>query len=233
VERVSDLIPAPRLLTVLSRGADAEGVEPREVQRVVQPAYRGSAAEVFLPLLMILRQDPAATVVVFPVHGASRYEAGFLAAVGRAADAVSTYPDLVVVIGMASPFPSALGWIEPGAPVSGLEHVGVRDVRRFVRRRRPVSALGAETDGLVNTGVVTARADALLALGRRRLPDVVESLEPLVDVFGGPEEPLLREAVYEGMPYADLSHAFFGTDECLAVFPIRRVRTPLARASSA
>ena len=36
--------------------------------------------------------------------------------------------------------------------------------------------------------------------GPARLPEVLETLEPLDDVFARPEEPLLREALYECMP---------------------------------
>jgi mannose-1-phosphate guanylyltransferase len=181
---------------------------------------------------MIARRDPSAVVVVFPGKGSVHYDGDFMTAVGRAADAVTQRPPLLLVIGAVAPFPPARGWIEPGEAIAGLEHLGVRAVRRFVRRPRQRPALPGPGGGIVNTGVVIAEAQALLALGRRRLPDVLESLEPLETVFGGPEEPLLCEAVYEGMPYADLSHALFAADEPVGVLPVQRARTHVRQEAS-
>ena len=233
IGRASDLISARRLVAVSARGEAGTVPGLADVQCVVQPAYRGSAAEVFLPLLMIARRDPSAIVVVFPVKGGGHYDQDFMTAVGRAADAVAHRPHLLLVIGAVAPCPSARGFIEPGDAISGLEHLGVRAVRRFVRRTQHLQTLPLFGGDIVNTGVVIAEAQALLALGRRRLPDVLESLEPLETVFGGPEEPLLCEAVYEGMPYADLSHALFAADEPVGVLPVQRARTRVRREASA
>ena len=51
---------------------------------------------------------------------------------------------------------------------------------------------------------VVATARTLITLGRRHLPDVLECLEPLEDVVGGPEATLLCDAVWESMPRASL-----------------------------
>ena len=234
IECASDLIPARQLVAVSARDETETPLELTGVQRVAQPAYRGSAAEVFLPLLKIAQRDPTAIVVVFPAKGPGYYDAAFMAAVGRATDAVAHRRDLLVVVGAVAPFPSARGWIEAGDSIGGLEHLGVRAVRRFVRRTRYFQTLLRSVGrGIVNTGVVIADAQALLALGRRRLPDVLESLEPLESVFGGPEEPLLCEAVYEGMPYADFSHALVPSDEPVGVLPVQRVRTRVREEASA
>ena len=234
VDRAADLIPAHRLVAVLARGRDHDARGLDHVQRVVQPAYRGSAAEVFLPLAMIARRDPSAIVVVLPADGVGQDEADFLATVGRAAETVAARPDVLLVIGVAPPCPRAPGWIEPGDVVAGLGAFGVRSVRRFVRRPSFAEiSLLQKNGGLVNTGVVVAQAEALLALGRRRLPDVLETLEPLETAFGRPEEHLLREAIYEGMPYADVSHALFAADEPFGVLPVPRTRARVRPVASA
>jgi mannose-1-phosphate guanylyltransferase len=233
-DRATDLIPAHRLVTVLARGRshDADGLAG--VQRVIQPAYRGSAAELFLPLSMIARRDQSAIVVVLPADGAGQDEPEFLAAVERAAEAVAERRSLLLVIGVAPPCARAPGWVEPGVAVAGLEHLGVRAVRRFLRRPTHTQAAALHASGgLVNTGVVVAEAGTLLALGRRRLPDVLETLEPLEAAFGGPEEHLLCEAVYEGMPYADIAHALFAADEAFGVLDVPRTRTRIRPVASA
>jgi hypothetical protein len=60
----------------------------------------------------------------------------------------------------------------------------------------------------------------LLELGRRYLPDVLETLEPLESAFGMPEEDLLCEAVYEGMPSASISRDLLERGGDFAVLPI-------------
>jgi mannose-1-phosphate guanylyltransferase len=234
VDRASALIPAQRLVTVLARGRahDADGFAG--IQRVVQPAYRGSAAEVFLPLSMIARRDPSAIVVVLPADSTGQDEADFLTALGHAAEIVAQRADLLLVIGLAPPCPRPPGWVEPGEVIAGLERFGVRAVRRFLRRSSFAQGSGLHGNGgLVNTGVVVAQAETLLALGRRRLPDVLETLEPLEAVFGGPEEHLLCEAIYEGMPYADIAHALFAADEPFGVLTIPRTRARVRPVASA
>jgi hypothetical protein len=141
---------------------------------------------------------------------------------------------VLIVLGVAPPCSRPRGWVEPGPPVAGLERFGVREVRRFLRRPSFVDGVALEArGGLVNTGVVVAHVETLLALGRRRLPDVLETLEPLGTSAGGPEERLLCEAVYEGMPYADLSQALFGADEPFGVLPIPHTRSRVRPAASA
>src|SRR5712692_11950816 len=51
LDRASALFSADRLVAVLARGHEHDGHGLDGVRRVIQPAYRGSAAEVFLPLL--------------------------------------------------------------------------------------------------------------------------------------------------------------------------------------
>ena len=208
VADVARLVPASRVVTVTTRdwrarGSDASGMP--HVHRVVQPHYRGRAAETLLPLLRIARLDPAATVVVMPADHGVRHEARFHRYVARAVWAVTLRPDLPILIGAHPHTPLASGWIEPGSVVEGLEDLSVRTVKRVVdtasltEQRRLF-----ESGALVSTLVFVGRAGTLLARAAEALPEVLEALEPLADAFDTPEEPLLRDAVYECMPQADL-----------------------------
>jgi mannose-1-phosphate guanylyltransferase len=234
VDRAGGAIPARRLVAVVARGHEQAARDLADVQRVVQPAYRGTAAEVFLPSYMIAQRDRSAIVIVLPVEGVGQQEADFLPSIRRAADTVARRPDLLLVMGVAPPCARPPGWIEPGEPIEGLESLGVRAVRRFLRRPSFAQAMTLRASGgLVNTGVVVAHVETLLALGRRRVPDVLETLEPLGAAFGGPEEHLLCEAIYEGMPYADVAHALYSADEPFGVFPIPRTRARVRPVASA
>jgi len=209
VADVARLVPASRVVTVTTRGdGHAHGSDPPglpHVDRVVQPHYRGRAAETLLPLLRIARLDPAATVVVMPANHGVRHEARFHRYVARAVWAVALRPDLPILIGAHPHTPVASGWIEAGSVVEGLEDLSVRTVRRVVDTASPAEQHRLfESGALVSTQVFIARAGTLLARAAEALPEVLEALEPLADAFDTPEERLLRDAVYECMPQADL-----------------------------
>jgi len=209
LERASRLAPAGQMVTVLTRQRAAawerELAAVPHGPRVVQPVYRGRAAEVLLPLLKIVRQDPAATVIVLPAAQRVEHDARFLRYVGRAVWAVALRPDVPLLIGAQPYAPVADGWIEPGAPVEGLETLAVRSVKRFVDDASPAERRRLlDSHALMSTSIFVARADTLLALAERGLPEVREALEPLEDAFDRPEESLLCEAIYEGMPHAGL-----------------------------
>ncbi|MGH7312691.1 MAG: hypothetical protein ACREJV_05920 [Candidatus Rokuibacteriota bacterium] len=230
LERAARLIPAERLVTVLARGQSvsydtALGVLS-EINRVVQPAWRGTAAETFLPVLKIAAADPEAVVVLFPGSYATDGEGRLMSHVAKAVAAVAIRPELPVVLGASPRGPDAASaWIEPGPPIEGLERYAVRSVRRFLPRPSPAEIVALwEGDGLVNTRVVIAKARTLIRLGHRYLPDVLETFEPLESAFGTPEEPLLCEAVYEQMPYASITHALFARTGDVAVLPVTQVR---------
>jgi mannose-1-phosphate guanylyltransferase len=210
LERASRLAPAGQMITVLTRrqaGAwDRELSTLPQARRLVQPVYRGRAAETLLPLLKVARQDPSATAVILPADHPVDYDARFLRYVSRAVWAIALRPDLPILIGAHPRAPVTDGWIEPGPPVEGLEDLAVRVVKRFVdgaslaERRRLF-----EGNALTSTSIFVGRAGTLLALAGGALPEVLEALEPLEDVLDGAEESLLCDAVYECMPEADLA----------------------------
>jgi mannose-1-phosphate guanylyltransferase len=209
LERASRLAPIGQMLTVLTRRQAAAWAKELEAvpdtRRIVQPVYRGRAAEMLLPLLTIAGQDPSATVIVLPADQPSEHDARFLRYVRRAVWAVALRPDVPILIG-AHPYAAvADGWIEPGAPVEGLEDLAVHTVRRFVNDATPPERRALfDAGALVSTSIFVARAGTLLSLAQRALPEVLEALEPLEAAFGRPEEGLLCEAVYECMPRAGL-----------------------------
>ena len=205
VERAGRLVPHDRVLVVSTRGAEDAPSSPALLgtQHVVQPAACGTAAETFLALLKIARQDPDAIAVVLPGHHQVEDERRFGDHILAAVRAVSRRPDLLVVIGPPSAQPRE-GLVEPGEPVAGLEDLEVRQVKRFVPDAGADDA-SADPAGRSSTPVLVGSVRTLIAHGRRHVPDVLESLEPLEEAFGRPEEALLCDAVYEAMPHASLA----------------------------
>jgi mannose-1-phosphate guanylyltransferase len=226
LERATRLIPEERLVAVLVRSdaaryENALSIAPR-ARRVVQPCYRGTGPEMFLPLMKIAGEDPHATVVILPQDHLIDHEARFMSYVATAARAVDERPDVPIVLG-AHPrsLDPGYAWIEPGPPVEGLESYPIRSVHRFVRR--PSAAEMAtlfEGNGLLSTLVIVGKVTTLLEVGRACVPDVLETLEPLEDAFDGPEERLMTEAVYECMPEAHIARDVLERGDRFAVLPI-------------
>ena len=210
LDRAIRLAPAGQMVTELTRRQaaawDRELSALPYARRVVQPVYRGRAAEVLLPLLKIARQDPSATVVILPAEPRVDHDPRFLRYAGRAVWASALRPDVPILLGAHPHSPVANGWIEPGPPVDGLEALGVRSVKRFVDDASPTERRRLfEGNALTSTSILVGRAGTLLTLAGRALPEVLETLEPLVDALDRAEESLLCDAVYECMPQADLA----------------------------
>jgi mannose-1-phosphate guanylyltransferase len=231
LERASRLVPPGQMVTVVTRrharAWDAQLADLPGARRLVQPAYRGRAVEMLLPLLRIARRDPSATVIVLPAEHGIDHEARFLRYVSRAVWAVALRPDLPILIGAHPRAPMSDGWIEPGAPVDGLEDLAVHTVKRFVDAASPIERRRLfDGNALMSTLVFVGRAGTLRALAARAVPEVLEALEPLEEAFDTAEESLLCEAVYECMPQAGLRGLERAPE--LAVLPLPDVvwRTP-------
>ncbi len=226
IERAARLIPARRIVAVVMRSELARYerlITALAGPRVIaQPWWCGSAVELVLAALRVHREDPHATLAVLPADHVVDHEARFMHYVARAAAAVGVRPDVPVVIGA---YPRRLddryAWIDPGEPVEGLEQFAIQVVRRMVRAP---SATEMRTlfdgHGLLSTLVLVVRGTTLLDIARSTVPDVLEALEPLVDVFGSPEERLLADAVYESMPSGSLDREILEGGRPFAVLPI-------------
>jgi mannose-1-phosphate guanylyltransferase len=143
---------------------------------VVQPANRGTAAGVLLPLTPIYRQDPEGVVVLLPADHHVGREWILQAAIDRAVAAVRTDPDRVMLLGMTpeDTTDSEYGWIVPAAadPSSG-PSPGPMPVRRF-REKPPAAEVAAllAQGALVNSFILVARVRTLHTLYKERLADL-------------------------------------------------------------
>jgi mannose-1-phosphate guanylyltransferase len=218
LDRATRLAPAHRVVAVMSRESARQSAAVLAgapgVATIVQPAYRGSAAELFLPALLVARRDPEAVIVA--LRADETHDGPVAPCLGRAGRAVGERPDLTVLVGARPRTTRAPdGLVEPGSPLPGLEDLSLLAVRRFVYE---APRGGAARELLAPTALV-ARARTLVGLGRRFVPEVLEALEPLESVMDAPEATLLCEAVYEWMPYASLARECLERTPDLALLP--------------
>jgi mannose-1-phosphate guanylyltransferase len=206
----SHLMADDRLVAVLTRADLPAYIDDLAawpwLRRIVQPRYRGSAAEIFLPALTIAREDPDATVVILPADHLVGRSGHLMEHVARAACAATSRPDLPLLVGAhARRAEATYGWIEPGEPVDGLESLSVRFVKRFVHDRGRGPRWVGEPMPPLSTVAIVAKVRTLIELGERYVPEVLETLEPIAEAPSGAETSLLCEAIYDCMPYASVS----------------------------
>jgi mannose-1-phosphate guanylyltransferase len=190
LDRVALGVPVHRTMVVTVRRHTtciaeefAGSSEPPYV--LVQPEDRGTAAGILYAARWIARRDPAATVAIFPSDHFILGEATFMAHIAEVACAVQRQPDRVVLLGAQPTSPEAEdGWIEPAAPMDGHDEV-IWTVRRFWENPSDEHAgLCLRAGCLWSTGVVVARAAALIRLGAEALPEMsarLAGIEPFLD----------------------------------------------------
>ena len=218
LDRATRMTSTDRVVAVVSRDAAVAAgalADTAEVATIVQPVYRGSAAELFLPALLVARRDPDAVIVA--LRADQMHDGPVAPCLTRAVRVVALRPELTLLVG-ARPRTAHPpdGLVEPGPPLPDFEDLSLLAVRRFVYDA-PNNRPGRD---LLAPAALAARAGALVALGRRYIPDVLETLEPLEDVADAAEATILSEAVYECMPYASLSREFLERLPDLALLPV-------------
>jgi mannose-1-phosphate guanylyltransferase len=187
---------------------------------VVQPENRGTLAGIVYPLLRIRELAGNPVVVVTPSDHEVAEERAFADQVARAAAAVETLPDRVVILGIEAESPEPeYGWIEPAPlplPDPGLLLFAIR---QFVEKPSPARAQALFARGcLWNSFVMVGRAGAFLDLVRDTEPAELARLAPLGARDG--DEPL-AEVVYARLETASFS------ERVLARLPGRLLVTPV------
>lgn len=197
-------------------------VSPRSV--VAQPENRGTAPAILYALLRLTREAPVASVAVFPSDHYVSDDRAFMAHVDAAFRAVRARPDLVILLGIAPEYAEVeYGWIEPAAPIPGIESTAIYRVRRFWEKPSQDLARALLAKGcLWNSFVMVAQATALLALIRAALPGLYAAFATVRRALDTHVEAEAIRALYAGLPEANFSREALGIcPPNLAVLPVR------------
>ena len=234
LRRTGRRIPLARTLVVVNRDhlpvANAQLHDVLPLNLIVQPENRDTGPGMLLPLAVLERRDPEATVAVFPSDHWISSDRRFMRYVERAADAVSRWPERIAVLGIqpARPDPDC-GYLTRGWPLEIDAPSSAFTVGAFFER--PDAALAerlARRGGLWNSSVMVFRIDTMLAELERLIPERLEVMRRLA-----------RRHDERSAAYAAMERWSFGRDvfarlvQSLAVVPVTDVgwsdwRTPQA-----
>jgi mannose-1-phosphate guanylyltransferase len=205
VDRADMLTPSERRVTVIARDHREEACSQLRGRAsgklILQPANRGTAAGIFLPLSYVQASDPDGTVVVYPSDHFIYPEVRFMEFVLQATVAVETFPDRIILLGVRPDGPNLdYGWIEPGVPLKGSDG-RLRAVVSFIEKPSLEEAGNAMARGaLWNTFVTVGKVKKLWELGRRYFPDMMSLFEILGPAIGTHNELTCLETIYTLMP---------------------------------
>ncbi len=182
---------------------------------VVQPADRGTAVGLFLPLATIHCRDPRAEVVVLPSDHYFGREDVLAEGLECASAEIARQPGRPLLLGVETGKPDPeLGWIELGA-AAGADKA--RAVASFHEKPSPVVARQlVERGALANCLILVARVEDLLSLFERHSP-LPEHFRALFEQGQLPRDEL--DSLYEALRPLDLSADLLQTaaDDLLAL----------------
>jgi mannose-1-phosphate guanylyltransferase len=177
LERARTVVPEDRIVVVTTRRhrAEADDVLSRwpAVRRIEQPRNADTTAGMLLPTLHVLAHDAQATLLFLPSDHHVRDERAFTAALARSA-AIPSASGGIVILGAEPEGPEdGYGWVVPGA----VDGAGAHSVERF-REKPPLAEVETlvESGALVNTFVLAARVETMVALVARHVPETWERL---------------------------------------------------------
>ena len=238
LDRVKTVVPQNNMFTVITAGHERflpealSAVPPGRI--LAQPADRGTAAGVFLPLTSIYERDPDAAVMIFPCDHFVYPEGRFLEYVVATYRLCRRFRQSLVLLG--APPTSAetdYGWVMTEEPV-GNGTSPLLQVGRFIEKPSPDEAKRMlRLGGFWSTMVVAARARTLWDLGWKVLPEMMQQFDTLRGVLHAIRTGLVdreQEQIAIDHVYSRIGSASFSTDvlqraaDSTLVFPMHDVQ---------
>ncbi|HVC01202.1 MAG TPA: sugar phosphate nucleotidyltransferase [Steroidobacteraceae bacterium] len=186
----------------------------------VQPANRGTANGILLPLLHLAARDPDAAVVLLPSDHHVRDERILADALRAAVGQVRRADGRIVLLGIRPDEADVeLGYIVPDDSGGDCD-CGLRGVSRFIEKpAAPLAEALVRHGALWNSFILTATVAGLLRLFERKVPQIVAHLRDVLqrDAYPPQGSPALA-AWYATLQSLDFSrHLLDGAESSLRV----------------
>jgi mannose-1-phosphate guanylyltransferase len=222
LSRARVIVPRERIVLLVNRAQECElsGSLTRLSYEnvIVQPRHRGSAVEILLAVLTILKRDPWARILVLPAHHYVHNESPLASSLFDTATPTAQTRHKLTLVGIhPEDADSELGFIVPGRWFED----GTRSVHRIVHSPGEVSARELRARGaLWDSSIVAARATVFLSVLRARVPNLVDQMEMAL-VKGDGSEALagVLTQLYARLPFVDFSRVLSqgGETECRVI----------------
>ena len=212
-DRAARVAGPDRIVTVITAGherfleEEARSGVPGTV--LTQPANKGTAPGLLLPLLWIARRAPTAAVAVFPADQFVWEETLFGFYVRAALAVTDRMPHRLALLGLEPDAPDVnYGWIAPGESLGREAATDLYTVRQFWEKpdRQTASSLFAR-GCLWNTLVLAGRLEAYLALADACMPQMVQAMRTAVECLDTGKEVAALAQAYGRIPPICLSRA--------------------------
>lgn len=175
---------------------------------IVQPANRGTAAGLLLPVLTVLRRDPAARLLVLPSDHFVDEEHVLHASLRLALDSLGVNGgDRIVLLGIRPATPeTGYGWIVPRPGDGGLDRVAA-----FVEKpAAPIAAAMMERGAVWNSFLIATRGQILVDLFAERQPALVAEMRTTLEA----NKAATLTDLYDRLEVTDFSHELLqGSEE--------------------
>ncbi len=198
VDRLGDLAPAERTWIITNRSLVwpiAEQLPELDRRRIIgEPCKRDTAPAIGLAALLLLSEDPSATMVVMPADHLIQPSGAFQAAISQAAELVEREPQTLATFGIKPTYAAeSFGYVERGEVRGQRSEVGnqacVYDVKRF--REKPARSVAEEYlasgNFYWNSGIFVWKARTILDALEKYEPAICDHLEVIQNHIGKPE----------------------------------------------
>src|SRR5262245_23462566 len=194
IDRLGDLVPAERawIITNCSLvGPIAEQLPQLDKRRVIgEPCKRDTAPAIGLAALLVLAEDPDASMVVMPADHLIHPSAAFQAAIKQAAELVEREPKTLVTFGIKPTYAAeSFGYIERGQDTGDRRQGKAYEVKKF--REKPAKSVAEEylASGRCywNSGIFVWKARTILDALAKYEPAICDHLEVIQNHVGKAE----------------------------------------------
>lgn len=223
LERARVVADTPRTCVVVAEQHRRWWQEPLQTlpaaNVIVQPQNRGTANGVLLSLLHIRARDPGARIVLLPSDHHVQEEGNLAASLRGAVERLAAGRGETLLLGVEpQEVDPELGYIVPGAR----DEMGALAVGQFVEKSSGEQVVELiRSGGLWNTFIIAASANALIALFRAKVADVVERMDTALERDRGGAGMQAIAAPYRDLPILDFSRDILtGQESALRTVPV-------------